>query len=261
MLFAEHPVLLRGGGDLATGVALRLRRAGFPVIICELASPLTVRRTVALSSAISSGVFTVEGVEARRCAIGEAEALAARGIVAVVVSAGLPRLHRSVVVDARLAKRNLDTTTADAPLVVALGPGFAAGVDCDAVVETQHGPRLGRVLWSGSAEQDSGIPGEVGGRSAERVLRAPGAGAVSWGVAIGDVVDAGPIGVVGGVPVASPFRGLVRGLIAEGTEVPAGLKIGDIDPRLDIAVDEVSDKALAIGGGVLEAVLTWLDRR
>ncbi len=265
MLFADHPVILRGGGDLATGVALRLHRAGFPVIVCELAHPLTVRRTVALSAAVAGGSVVVEGVVAQRVeTLAEAVSTCCTGIVPVLVSPTLLSaavVPRSVVVDARLAKRSLDTTLTDAPLVVGLGPGFTVGDQCHAVVETQRGARLGRVLWTGSAEPDSRVPGEVGGRGSERVLRAPVAGAVHWTVHIGDRVVPGPIGHVADRVVDAPFAGLVRGLIADGTTVPVGMKIGDIDPRTDVVVDEVSDKALAIGGGVLEAVLTWLNHR
>ncbi len=167
-----------------------------------------------------------------------------------------------MVVDARLAKRNIDTSIDDAPLVIGLGPGFVAGHDCHAVVETQRGPHLGRVLWSGSAEANTGTPGVVGGRGTERVLRAPIDGTVAWDVAIGDLVEGGQqLGHVGDVSIDAPFAGMVRGLISERVSLTAGLKIGDVDPRRErSACDEISDKALAIGGGVVEAVSTWLNR-
>ena len=165
MLFADHRVVVRGGGDLATGVVARLHRAGFPVVICELAHPLTVRRTVALSTAVLDGTATVEGVAARRATVDDIDGLLADGIVPVLTSPQLPPIERSIVVDARLAKRNIDTAITDAPLVIGLGPGFLAAVDCHAIVETQRGSRLGRVLWHGSAEANTGIPGEVGGRA------------------------------------------------------------------------------------------------
>ncbi len=256
--------LLRGGGDLATGVAWRLTRAGWPVVVSELPNPLTVRRTVALSSAVADGVIDIEGMIGRRADdAGEAVAIADGGEVAVVVSPELPAgLTPDVVVDARMAKRNLDTTVDDAALVVALGPGFTAGVDCDAVIETMRGHTLGRVLWHGSAIPDTGVPGTIGGRAAERVLRAPAAGQASWSVAIGDrVVSGEELGVIGTEPIIAPFDGVVRGLIADSVEVPAGLKIGDVDPRAEPSVcHQISDKALSIGGGVLEAVVTWLAR-
>ncbi len=256
--------MIRGGGDLATGVAWRLTRAGIAVVVTELAAPLTVRRTVAVSTAVTDGQIVIEGMVARLAATArEAAGLAGSGdIVGVVVSPALPDLAVDIVVDARLAKRNIDTSIDDAPLVIGLGPGFTAGDDCHAVVETMRGPHLGRALWAGSAQPDSGTPGLVGGRGAERVVRAQNDGRVRWVHAIGDIVDAQQVlGTVGDVPVLAPFAGVVRGLILDGSEVPAGLKIGDVDPRLDVsACHEISDKALAIGGGVLEAVLWWSRR-
>ena len=253
--------MLRGGGDLATGVAWRLTRAGWPVVVLELAEPLTVRRTVALSTAVTDGEVSVQGMRGARVASPEQAAVAvSRGDVAVMVApelAVLAPMRPDVVVDARLAKRNIDTSIDDADLVVALGPGFVAGRDCHAVVETMRGHHLGRVIWSGSAQADTGTPAELGGRSSERVLRAPAGGAVAWDVEIGAVVTAGqPLGDVAGVSVHAPFDGVVRGAIRPETRVPAGLKIGDVDPRCDpSACWEISDKSLAVGGGVLEAVL------
>ncbi len=251
--------LIRGGGDLATGVAWRLTRAGFAVVVTELAEPLTVRRTVAMSTAVTAGVVDVEGMIGRLAAgPGEAISMARSGDVAVLVSAGLADVGASLVVDARLAKRNIDTTIDDASLVVGLGPGFTVGVDCDAVVETMRGSTLGRLLWEGSALPNTGTPGRVGGRDVERVLRAPVDGRVTWVVEIGDRVQVGErLGDVAGESVVAVFDGVVRGLIASGSEVPSGCKIGDVDPRLDARWDQISDKALAIGGGVVEAVMTW----
>ena len=259
---ADPLVLLRGGGDLATGVAWRLTQAGFPVVVCELAQPLAVRRCVALSTAVTEGSVDIEGMVGVRATAAEAVGLARQGVVPVLIAPELPPLAAPVIVDARMAKRPLDTTIADAPLVVALGPGYTVGRDCHAVVETMRGPRLGRVLWSGSAAADTGTPGEVAGRGSERVLRAPADGAAHWLAHIGDLVGAGAVlGTIGGQEVRSPFAGLVRGLIADGTVVPAGLKVGDVDPRADTDWRQVSDKALSVGGGVLEAVLTWQRER
>ncbi len=258
----ESPLcVLRGGGDLATGVAWRLTRAGWPIVVLELPEPLTIRRTVALSTAVTEGEVSVEGMRGVLVASPtDAVTVVGRGDVAVLVApelAALEPVRPDVVVDARLAKHNIDTSIADAELVVALGPGFTAGLDCDAVVETMRGHRLGRVIWSGSAQPDTGTPAELGGRSADRVLRAPVAGPVSWQVAIGDVVSEGQeLGKVGRVAVRAPFDGVVRGAIRDGMRVRAGLKIADVDPRGDrSACWEISDKALAVGGGVLEAVL------
>jgi xanthine dehydrogenase accessory factor len=258
---ADVLVLLRGAGDLATGVAWRLKRAGFGVALSELEHPLTVRRSVAFSTAVDQGSVTVEGIRAVRATPAEAAALAHSDVVPVMVSPELPPLAADVLVDARVAKSVLDTAIGDAPLVVALGPGFEAGRDCHAVVETMRGPRLGRVIWQGTAAPNTGTPGIIGGHGAERVLRAPAAGRARWRVSIGEIVAAGAVlGAVAGAPVRAPFAGLVRGLVAEGTPVPEGLKIGDVDPRTETGWHEISDKALAVAGGVLEAILTWLNR-
>jgi xanthine dehydrogenase accessory factor len=262
-------VVVRGGGDLATGVVWRLTRVGARVLVTELAEPLTVRRTVALSTAVVDGRVDVEGMVGRRIDdLAEAAAVLGAGEVPVLVSPGLPPRDDvarhlgsppDVVVDARLAKRNIDTTIDDASLVVALGPGFSAGVDCHAVVETMRGHHLGRVLWQGSAAPNTGTPGTVGGRDVERVLRAPVEGVVCWEVAIGDVVHDGQLlGRVGDTEMHAVFDGVVRGLIRAGARVAPPLKIGDVDPRLDTPCDEISDKALAIGGGVVEAVGTGM---
>jgi xanthine dehydrogenase accessory factor len=254
-------VVVRGGGDLATGVVARLFRSGFRVVVCELAQPLTVRRNVALSSAVATGIVCVQGMVGVRAPVEEALAVTAEGAVPVVIEEGLPPLDPDVVVDARMAKRMLDTSIDDAPLVVALGPPFVAGRDCHAVVETMRGPNLGRVIWSGAALPDTGTPGVIDGRGTERVLRAPDGGVAAWTTDIGDVVDEGAIlGSVGGAEIRAPFRGVVRGLIAPGTVVPPGLKVGDVDPRVDTDCSLISDKALAIGGGVLEAVLAGARR-
>ena len=266
MLFVDHLVLLRGGGDLATGVAYRLHQAGFPLIVLELPRPLVVRRTVALAAAVLEEEVTVEDLLARRVETwSEARQMAGSGRVPVLVSpqwpAGIAPGEASVLVDARMAKRNIDTRIDQASIVIALGPGFYAGRDCHAVVETKRGHRLGRVIWQGEALPNTGRPGVIAGRAGERVLRAPAAGVVTWQVQIGDAVDQGQrIGQVDGEPVTAPFQGLIRGLIAPGTDVPAGLKIGDVDARADRETCfTISDKALAVGGGVLAAILTRMN--
>lgn len=270
MLFRDFLVILRGGGDLATGVAARLHRAGFPLLILELPEPLVVRRTVALAGAVNEGEVVVEDLRARRVAgAQEAADLAATGIIPVLVAPELEPVLAAllrpaqVVVDARVAKRNIDTRRGQAPLVVALGPGFTAGVDCDAVVETMRGHGLGRVIWQGAALANTGSPGIIAGKGAERVLRAPAGGTVTWRRQIGDLVAEGElIGRVDGRAVHAPFAGVVRGLLAGGTAVTEGMKIGDVDARGDVAACfQISDKALAVGAGVLEAVLVWLNRQ
>lgn len=259
--FSGARVVVRGGGDLASGVVARLHRAGFPVIVLELAAPVLVRRTVSFGDAVYEGVRAVEDITARRVDLSGVEGALAAGEAPVVIDpAGesLPALGPAVVVDARMEKRNPDTRLSDAPLVIALGPGYTAGVDCHAVIETNRGHFLGRALWRGSAEADTGIPGSIGLKTQTRVLRAPAAGHVEPRAAIGDVLAEGAlIAVVAGHEVRAPFSGALRGLIHERAPVTAGMKIGDLDPR---AAREhcftISDKSLAIGGGVLEAVLS-----
>ncbi len=265
MLFGDHLILLRGGGDLATGVAYRLHKCGFPVIVTELPRPLVVRRRVSLATAVLEGEVTIEDLRGVRVAsAADAWALAMTGAIPVLPSPEWPPAggarRPAVLVDARMAKRNIDTAIDQATLVIALGPGFVAGVDCHAVIETNRGHRLGRVIWRGPAEPNTGTPGIVGGKGRERVLCAPVAGVVAWRKEIGDRVREGePLGDVTGQAIAAPFDGIVRGLIAPGTAVPAALKIGDIDPRDDPSAPfTISEKALAIGGGVLEAVLSWM---
>lgn len=273
MLFRHHLVLLRGGGDLATGVAYRLHKAGFPVIVLELAQPLVVRRRVALATAVLEGEVQIEDLRGVRVdSAAAAWTLAYTGVIPVLVSSDLPGelTHPSsvthhppaVIVDARMAKRNIDTSMDQAPLVIALGPGFTAGEDCHAVIETMRGHTLGRVIWQGAALPNTGTPGLVAGKAAERVLRAPTDGIANWGKEIGDLVVEGErIGAVSGEPIVAPFDGVLRGLIAPGTPVRAGYKIGDVDARGDVeSCFTISDKALAIGGGVLEAILTKLNQ-
>jgi xanthine dehydrogenase accessory factor len=272
MQFIDHLTIIRGGGDLATGVAYRLHKAGFPIVVLEIEQPLVVRRRVALATAVFEGHVSVEDLQGQLVSsVEQAWQLAHEGTIPVIISPELSdwkNLARSnakfnvpILIDARMAKRNIDTKRDQAGLVIGLGPGFTAGTDCHAVVETYRGHRLGRVIWNGTAEPNTGTPGIVAGKGAERVLRAPTAGRVSWKYGIGDIVDSGDqVGSVGDVPVNVPFTGVLRGLIAPGLEVPIGLKIGDLDARIDVAACfTISDKSLSIGGGTLEAILTWLN--
>jgi xanthine dehydrogenase accessory factor len=268
MLFSNHLIIIRGGGDLGTGVIYRLFKAGFPLLVLELPHPLVVRRKVALATAVPEGEIQIEGLIGRRAKrVPEALNLINEGIIPVLVSSDLESIINDLpgqpfaIVDARLAKRNIDTRLDQAPLVIGLGPGFTAGVDCHSVIETMRGHTLGRVIWQGSALPNTGTPGIVAGKGAERVLRAPVDGVAVWQVAIGAQVEDGQLlGAVDSIALTAPFAGVVRGLIAPGTAVSKGLKIGDVDARADrAACFTISDKALAIGGGVLEAVLTYLN--
>jgi xanthine dehydrogenase accessory factor len=257
-------VVVKGGGDLATGVAHRLHRAGMKVVITELDQPTVIRRAVAFASAVFGGEVAVEGVVARRVEdAAQALALLPEGIVPVLVdpqAAVVRELKPDVVVDAIIAKRNTGTKITDAPVVVALGPGFTAGLDAHAVIETNRGHDLGRVILVGQAAPDTGIPGPVMGYASERVVRAPGKGVFQEVKAIGDRVEVGDVVAhAGDQPVLAPISGVLRGLLADGLLVKEGMKVGDVDPR---GVREhcftISDKARALGGSVLEAILYWL---
>jgi len=265
MIFRDHLVVVRGGGDLGTGVVFRLRRAGFPVIVLEIPQPMAIRRSVAVASAVLEGRARIEDMDAILIDDPATALETARsGAVPVMIDAALPPppINPSVIVDARLAKYNIDTTREDAPLVVALGPGFTAGEDCDAVIETMRGHSLGRVIWEGSASPNTGIPGLVGGESAARVVRAPTPGILSWKVTIGDMVATGQVlGDINGVPIRSRVGGVVRGQLPAGYDVEWNWKLADVDPRAErSACFEISDKSLSVGGGVVEAVLSWLNR-
>ena len=256
-------ILIRGAGDIATGIALRLYRAGMQVVMTDLSAPTAIRRTVCFSEAIRHGTAVVEGVEACLAEnAAEARKIAESGRVAVLVdpeAACVKTLRPDALVDAILAKRNLGTKIDDAPIVVGVGPGFTAGEDCHAVIETMRGHTLGRVIYSGSAIPNTNVPGLIGGFAGERVLRAPADGAFRSVHRIGDLVKAGDVaGYVSGEPMVCTIDGVLRGLIADGIPVRKGMKSGDVDPRGEISYCQTaSDKAIAIGGGVLQAILEY----
>lgn len=252
---------VRGGGDIASGVVYRLHRCGFKVFVTEMAQPLTVRRTVSFSEAVYDGRTVVEGIEAVRVEGPEAaEGLWRERRLPVYVDPGFEigrRLKPDVIVDAILAKKNLGTKRSMAPLCIALGPGFEAGKDAHYVVETNRGHFLGRVITDGTAQADTGVPGAVEGVTQDRVLRAPEDGIWKADSEIGRMVDpGGRIGEVGGIAVQARIKGVLRGMIHPEISVVKGMKIGDIDPRGNVQhCFTISEKALAVGGGVLEGIL------
>ena len=254
-------VLIKGAGDLASGIACRLHQCGFNIVMTDLPVPTAVRRTVAFSRAIYEQTAEVEGTTAELCRdMTEVEVALHRGNIAVVIDpeADIRREWMpDVVVDAIIAKENLGTTIHDAPIVIAVGPGFTAGADCHCVVETKRGHYLGRCIYQGSAIPNSGVPGNIGGYTRERILRAPCDGTFEPVVPIGAMVEPGDIcGTVDGTPMRSQIPGVVRGLLQSGVPVTKGMKSGDVDPRCAPEhCQTVSDKARAIGGGVLEAIL------
>ena len=254
-------IYIRGAGDIASGIALRLKRAGMDIIMSDLPEPTAIRRTVSFSEAIRLQSTVVEDVRAVRAEDAEdAMRIVSEGDIAVLadpegrIRNGLPF---DAEVDAILAKRNTGTCIGDAPVVIGVGPGFTAGQDCHACIETKRGHMLGRVLYEGSPAANTGIPGNIGGYTVERVLRASADGIFHPVKEIGDMVSRGETAACcGSEPVICAIGGMVRGMLPEGTKVVKGMKCGDIDPRGEAAFCTLaSDKALAVGGGVLEALL------
>lgn len=275
-------IVVRGAGDLATGTIHRLKKAGFRLLVLEAEHPAAIRRQVALSEAVYAGSARVEDVEAVRMDVDLAEKKNRKellepemeriwkkdGVPVLVDPAGLSiaALRPAVVVDAILAKKNLGTTKEMAPLVIALGPGFTAGEDVDVVIETKRGHNLGRVIRSGSAVPNTGIPGIIGGYGKERVMHAQAEGILRNVASIGDIVEARAVIAEietenGIVPVEASLSGLLRGLIRDGYPVTKGFKIADIDPRKEELQNcfTISDKARCIAGSVLEVICGELE--
>ncbi|WP_207695578.1 YqeB family selenium-dependent molybdenum hydroxylase system protein [Enterococcus sp. DIV0212c] len=254
-------IAVRGGGDLATGVIQKLVHVGFKVVVLETAQPLAIRRTVALCNAVFQNKQQVEDLEAVLVtSVQECYESWRKNQVPVLIDPNansLAMLNPLVLVDAILAKKNLGTKKSMAPITIALGPGFSAPTDVDVVIETMRGHYLGRLYFEGGAIPNTGIPGEIGGKSAERVIHSPASGNVKHAKKIGDVVKKGEVlCYVDQMAVHSPLDGVLRGLISDQVNCSEGLKCGDVDPRPAEQVDcfTISDKARALGGAVLEAV-------
>jgi len=261
-LFQNVRVAIRGGGDLGSGVAYRLFASGFPVLITELAHPLLLRRAVSFGSAVIEGLITVEGVTAQ-CAdsLGDAQANQQSDRIPVMVDpdgASLQQYLPVVLIDARMLKKPPSPQPVRPTLMIGLGPGYEAPVNCDVVLETNRGHRMGRAITSGKPQADTGLPEGVLGHRADRVLRASVEGDFRAVASIGAMVNEGEVvAQVGDQLLAAPFEGVVRGLVHDGIRVHSGDKVGDIDPRGEPQnCFTISDKALAVGGGALEAILS-----
>lgn len=254
-------ILIKGAGDIATGIAVRLKNSGMQVVMTEIAIPTTVRRSVAFSRAVYEGSAVVENITARLVLdFAQIPAVLQRDEIPVLIDPRcevLKSIHFDAVVDSILAKKNLSTDPTQAPVVIGVGPGFSVPQDCHCVIETQRGHDLGRCIYQGCAAKNTGIPGEIGGYTVERLLRAPCDGIFHPILAIGDAVKAGQtVAMVDEQPVTAQIDGIVRGLLQDNVPVKAGMKSGDIDPRGCYEhCFTVSDKARAVGGGVLEAIL------
>lgn len=254
-------ILIKGAGDIATGIAVRLKNSGMQVVMTEIAIPTTVRRSVAFSRAVYEGSAVVENITARLVLdFAQIPAVLQRDEIPVLIDPRcevLKSIHFDAVVDSILAKKNLSTDPTQAPVVIGVGPGFSVPQDCHCVIETQRGHDLGRCIYQGCAAKNTGIPGEIGGYTVERLLRAPCDGIFHPILAIGDAVKAGQtVALVDDQTVTAQIDGIVRGLLQDNVPVKAGMKSGDIDPRGCYEhCFTVSDKARAVGGGVLEAIL------
>lgn len=253
-------ILIRGAGDLATGIAWELHRDGHQVVMTDLPVPLAVRREVSLSRSIYEGTAQVEdllGVRAEN--ILEVREILQQGAIPVLADPQgdiRSEFRPDVLVDAIMAKKNMGTRSTDAPLVIAVGPGFSAGEDCHVVIETVRGPHLGECIFEGSALPDTGIPGEVGGYTIERLIQASADGIMEPVAEIGEIVAEGQlVAYTGGQPVYAKLRGIIRGMLQEGVEVRKGMKIGDVDARCrEELARTISDKSHRIGCGVREAI-------
>ncbi len=257
---SDKLVIVRGGGDLATGIIYRLWKVGYSVLSLEIPAPLVVRRTISVASAVFDGETVIEDMKAVRIDSLK-DFVHCRSSVSVLVDPGggsISELRPDILVDAIMAKQNLGTNRNMAPIVIGIGPGFSAPYDVDAVIETKRGHYLGRVIRNGSAIPNTGVPGLIKGCTVERLLRSPGEGHVVPVKSIGDSVMPGDVvAYVEGVPVSSQIEGIVRGLIHPSVKVKKGLKIGDIDPRGEREhCFSITDKALAIAGGVLEVIMS-----
>lgn len=254
-------ILIKGAGDIATGIAVRLKNSGMQVVMTEIAIPTTVRRSVAFSRAVYEGSAVVENITAKLVLdFAQIPAVLQQDEIPVLIDPRcevLKSIHFDAVVDSILAKKNLSTDPTQAPVVIGVGPGFSVPQDCHCVIETQRGHDLGRCIYQGCAAKNTGIPGEIGGYTVERLLRAPCDGIFHPILAIGDAVKAGQtVAMVDDQPVTAQIDGIVRGLLQDNVPVKTGMKSGDIDPRGCYEhCFTVSDKARAVGGGVLEAIL------
>ncbi|WP_294174740.1 selenium-dependent molybdenum cofactor biosynthesis protein YqeB [uncultured Clostridium sp.] len=254
-------VVIKGAGDLATGIAYRLNKSGFDVVMTEIDKPTTVRRTVAFSQAIFDNEVEIEGVKGIKVRnINEIYDQIKKNNIPIIIDEKadiIKELKPEVVVDSIIAKKNLGTSIKDAPIVIGVGPGFEAKVDCHLVVETKRGHYLGKVIEHGTAIPNTGVPGNIGGYTKERIIRASADGKIKPAVSIGDFVTKGQVVAhIDGVEVLAEIDGIVRGMLQEGIEVFKGMKSGDIDPRCEKDhCFTISDKARSIGGGVLEAIM------
>lgn len=267
LMKSEKPLCaIKGAGDLATGVGICLFEADYPLIMTEISQPLVVRRAVSFAEAVFQGEHTVCGIRSILCSdLEQARDVLRNGDIPVLVDPGFSvasQFSPKIIIDARMMKRFEPCPLDDQTMRVGLGPGFSAGQNCHAVIETNRGPALGSIIWQGEAEKDTGIPGEVLGKTSERVYFAENEGVFTALAEIGDILEPGqPIGSVGQKMILNRFKGILRGCLHSGLAVVRGEKLADVDPRLDRQlVFMPSDKAICIGDAVVKAVSCWLSQ-
>ena len=260
----KYKVLIRGAGEMASAVGVVLHRVGFSVIMTELPIPLAIRRTVCFSDAMLNGTAEVEGIQSIQADYNNYIGILSNENIPVIEDSIelITRIKPETYVDARLLKYTVQDRRSLAEFIVGLGPGFTVGVNCSAIIETMRGHNLGRVIWDGSASSNTGVPGKIGGESAKRVMYSPKAGNVEWLVEFGEIVNRGQVlGKINNIEIKSHINGIVRGLISPKVNTTKGMKIADVDPRgKEVDYNTISDKALCVGRGVLEAIMIHLNQ-
>ena len=260
----EYTVLIRGAGEMASAVGVVLHRVGFFVIMTELPVPLAIRRTVCFSDAMLNGTAEVEGIQSENADYTNYLDILNNKYIPVVTDSieFIEKIKPEIYVDARLLKYSVKDRRLLGQFTIGLGPGFTVGLNCSAIIETMRGHNLGRVIWDGSASSNTGVPGKIGGESAKRVMYSPKAGNVEWLVEFGEIVNRGQVlGKINNIEIKSHISGIVRGLISAKVNTTKGMKIADVDPRgKEVDYNTISDKALCVGRGVLEAIMIHLNQ-
>ncbi len=256
--FSNIKIWIRGAGELGSAIAHLLHRIGFSVFLSELESPLAIRRVVTFSDAMFDGFSEVEGISAKRCSISEMENVFSAGEIPILADFdSLKSVNFKIYIDARMLKKVQKDAREFADFSIGLGPGFTANRNCDAVIETMRGHNLGKIIWDGSAQTNTKIPGNIGGKTHERIIKSPENGKVDWFVDFGEIVQNNQLlGKIGNTDILAKISGIVRGLISPKVSTSKNMKIGDIDPRgKSINFRTISEKSRCIARGILEAIL------
>lgn len=259
----DYIVLIRGAGELASAIGLTLNRVGFKVIMTELPIPLAIRRSVCFGDAMFAESSKVENVTSVKSDLNNYNEILNNHRIPILLDSidFINIIKPEFYIDARMLKKDVIDRRGRSCFTVGIGPGFTVGKNCDVIVETMRGHNLGKILWNGSAQKNTGIPGSVGGESGRRVVHSNFDGRVKWNVDFGDIVDENQvIGKIDGIEIKSQISGMIRGLISQKVAIIKEMKIADIDPRGNtIDYKTISDKDRNIGRGVLEAIMIHLN--